>query len=198
VARLPAGATLERTFADRAAALPDHAQRALVVAAASASHELEPVVAALEDLGIDQSWLEPAEDARLLQIENSRLAFRHPLIRSAVFHAAPPSERRAAHRALADALAGRNRNDERAWHLAAAALGPDEEAASALADAARHAHERSGYAPAAAAFEWAARLTPDDGERRRRLHDAAAAAWTAGRKTPPSRSSRKRWRAAPT
>jgi DNA-binding CsgD family transcriptional regulator len=179
---LPAGATLKRAFADRVAALPDPARTAILAAAVSPSGELEPVVAALAHLGVDGAWLEPAEDAALLMIDGGRLVFRHPIVRSAVFHAAAPSERRAAHRALADALTGRHRADERAWHLAAASLGPDEEAADALADSARRARARSGYASAAAALERAARLTPEDGLRRERLHEAAEAAWLAGRK----------------
>ena len=102
-------------------------------------------------------------------------------MRSAVFYAAPPSERRAAHRAVARALADLGNVEGRAWHLAAATLGPDEEVAMALADAAEKARARSGYASAAAALERAARLTPHEGLRHERLYAAAEAAWLAGR-----------------
>jgi DNA-binding CsgD family transcriptional regulator len=175
---LPAGATMERAFAARAASLPHHARTALLVAAVSPSTGLGPVVAALAELGAGPAALEQAEDAGLIRIELDRVAFRHPLVRSAVFHAASPSERRAAHRALA----GSTRDDERAWHLAGAALGPDEEAAAALAEAARRTRARSGYAGAASALERAARLTPDAADRRARLQEAAEAAWLAGRR----------------
>jgi DNA-binding CsgD family transcriptional regulator len=177
---LPVGAGLERAFGRRVGALPESARDALLVAAVHASEEFAPVVAALERLGVDTGWLEWAEDAGLVRIGDGRIAFRHPLVRSAVFHGAAPSKRRAAHAALARALADRGREDERAWHLAAAALGPDEKAAAALAAAGRRAREHSGYAAAAAALERAARLTPGEDARRRRLHEAAGAAWTAG------------------
>jgi AAA ATPase domain len=126
---LPSGAAVERAFLRRAAALPVEAHRALVVAAVEGSTEIEPVLSALGRLGLHAHSLEPAEDAGLLRIDRARLVFRHPLVRSAVFHAARPSERRSAHRALAEVLVGRGRDEERAWHLAAAVLGPDEEAA---------------------------------------------------------------------
>ena len=53
---------------------------------------------------------------------DGELEFRHPLMRSTVYHAASLPERRAAHAALADAADGA----ERAWHLAACAVAPDE------------------------------------------------------------------------
>jgi DNA-binding CsgD family transcriptional regulator len=177
---LPVGAGLERAFGGRVGALPESAREALLVAAVHGSQEMGPVVAALERFGIDAGWLERAEDAGLVRIGDGGIAFRHPLVRSAVFHGASPSKRRAAHQALGRALAGRGREDERAWHLAAAALGPDEEAADALAAAGRRAREHSGYAVAAAALDRAARLSPGEDARRRRLYEAADAAWTAG------------------
>src|SRR5215470_10588023 len=81
----------------------------------------------------------------------------HPLMRATVYHGASAPARRRAHRALADALAGEPLASQRAWHLAAAADGEDEQAAAALEDAAREARGRSGHAAAASAFERAAR-----------------------------------------
>jgi DNA-binding CsgD family transcriptional regulator len=178
---LPAGATLERAFAWRAERLPKESQRALAVAAVSLSPELEPVAEALAQLGIERSALEPAEDEGLIAIADGRIDFRHPLVRSAIFHGAAPSERRAAHRALADAVRDRRDPERWAWHLASAALGVDEEAAAALESAARQARARSSYAAAAAALERAAGLSADDDARLVRLHAAADAALHAGR-----------------
>ena len=177
---VPAGPTLERAFAWRSEALPPDSRRALVVAAVSMSDDVETIAAALESLHLDRSALEPAEDAGLLSLDGD-LRFRHPLVRSAVFHSAPPSERREAHRALAGALRDRDDAERLAWHLACAAIGVDEEAAVALEEAARKARERSGYAAAAAALERAASLTADEGARPRRLYAAADAALSAGR-----------------
>ncbi len=178
---VPAGTTLERAFASRAETLPSDSRRALLVAAVSLSTELGPVADALTTIGIERAALESAEDTGLIAIANGRIEFRHPLVRSAVFHGAPPSERRAAHRALADAMRDRTDPEHRAWHLAAAALGADEEAASALEDAAKQARARSSYAAAAAALERAAGLTADDEQRLSRLYAAADAALHAGR-----------------
>ena len=178
---VPAGATLERAFLWRAEALSADSRRALVVAAVSLSDEVETIASALESLGLDRDALEPAEDAELLSLADGGVAFRHPLIRSAVFHAAAPSDRRAAHRAVADALRDRNDPERLAWHLAGAAIGQDEEAAVALEAAARQAEERSSYAAAAAALERAASLTADEEARPRRLFAAADAALRAGR-----------------
>jgi DNA-binding CsgD family transcriptional regulator len=178
---LPAGSTVERAFARRAEALSESSRRALLVAAVSSSSEVETVVAAIVALGLPAEALEPAEDAGLLRLLEGRLEFRHPLVRSAVYHAAAPSARRAAHRALADALAGAPQVELRAWHLAAAAMGQDDEAADALTQAAEQARRRSGYAAAAAALERAARLSTDTQVGLERLAAAADAAWRAGR-----------------
>jgi DNA-binding CsgD family transcriptional regulator len=180
---VPVGAGVERAFAERASRLPEEGRQALLVAALSSSPQVEPVVEALGALGLSERSLETAEDAALVGVEGGRLAFRHPLVRSAVVQSAPASERRRAHRALAEALAGRSQ-EERAWHLAAAALGPDEQAAAALAEAARHTRARSGWASAARALERSARLTPDAEIRRLRLLEAAESSWVAGRIEP--------------
>ena len=177
---VPAGATLERAFAVRAERLPEASQRALLVASVSLSADLAPVAEALAALGLDGAALEAAEDAGLIAIADGRIEFRHPLVRSALFHGAAPSERRDAHRALAGAMRDRSDPERWAWHLAWAALGADEEAAEALELAARQATSRSSYAAAAAAMERAAHLTADEERRLPRLYAAADAALHAG------------------
>jgi hypothetical protein len=178
---LPVGQGIERAFTRRIAGLPEDARRALVVLAVAGSDDLLPAARALARLGLDPRSIEPAEDAALVRIDDGRFAFDHPLVRSVVFQGAPPSERRAAHRALADVLSDGGAAERRAWHLASAALGPDEQAADALAAAAARARERSGYAAASAAFERAARLSPEREIGLERLGAAAEAAWHAGR-----------------
>jgi DNA-binding CsgD family transcriptional regulator len=178
---LQVGTRVEHVFARRAAALGERSRRALVVAAASNSDEIETTAKALTLLALDLAALDAAEAADLIRLDQHRLAFRHPLVRSAVYHSAAPSERRAAHAALAEALTEERDAEQRAWHLAAAALGPDEHVAAALERAAAAALQRSGYAAAAAAYERAARLTAGGPERLRRVYEAADAAWLAGR-----------------
>jgi DNA-binding CsgD family transcriptional regulator len=181
---LHVGTRVERLFARRAAALGERSRHALIVAAASNSEEIEPTAKALTLLSLDLAELDAAEAADLIRFDRHRLAFRHPLVRAGVYHSAAPSERRAAHAALAEALTGQARYaEQRAWHLASAALGPDEQVAAALERAAAAALRRSGYAAAAAAYERAARLTAEGPDRLRRVYQAADAAWLAGRTT---------------
>jgi DNA-binding CsgD family transcriptional regulator/tetratricopeptide (TPR) repeat protein len=172
------GTQLERAFCARAETLPEPSRRALVVAAAASTGEIGVMAEALERLGLSLAALEPAEANGLLTLEAGILAFRHPLIRSALYQAAGASERRDAHRALAGALEGEDRG---AWHLAAAVVGPDADAAAALERVAVTATRRAGYAAAAAAYERAARLSESTDDRLRRLSAAADAAWLAGR-----------------
>lgn len=178
---VPAGPTLERAFAWRAERLSEDSRRALVVAAVALSDEVETIGAALQALGLQHDALEPGEDAGLISLTDGHVHFRHPLVRSAVYHAAAPSERRAAHRALAGALRERDDPERFAWHLAGAAISVDEDAAIALEQAADQARARSSYAAAAAALARAASLTADEDARPRRLFAAADAALSAGR-----------------
>ena len=174
------GSRVERAFRGRMEALEPEAQQALLIASASESDRLDTIVAALAEAGVSASALQDAEDSGLISLVAESLLFRHPLARSAVYHAAAPSERRAAHAALARALGAPRDVERRAWHLASAAIGPDEEVAAALESAASAARERVGYAGASAAYERAARLSPTEEQRLRRLLAAADAAWLAG------------------
>jgi DNA-binding CsgD family transcriptional regulator len=173
--------SVERAFLQRTAALSPDARRALLVAAAAHSGQLGAIARAMAALGVATDGLEEAERAGLVTVRDARVEFCHPLARSAVYAVAAPPERRAAHGALADAVPKMD-VDGRAWHLASAAFGPDEQVAVALDAAAGRARERSAYAVAASAFERAARLTPQpDDARARRLLSAADAAWLGGR-----------------
>jgi class 3 adenylate cyclase/DNA-binding CsgD family transcriptional regulator len=174
------GSRVERVFRGRMEVLGADAQRALLIASASDSDALDSIVGALAVAGINASALQEAEDAGLISLVEQSLLFRHPLARSAVYHSAAPSERRAVHTALANALTGPRDVERRAWQLASAALGPDEEVAVALEEAADAARERAGYGGASAAYERAARLSPDLDSRVRRLLAAGDAAWNAG------------------
>ena len=156
---LPVATSVERAFGERIAALAPMSRRVLALAAAEDSGDLAVVERAAATLGLDLAAIEAGERAGLVSISYGRLAFRHPLTRSAAHRAEPPDQRRRAHRAIAAALAERADPDRRAWHLAAAALGPDAEAAAALAGVARRARGRSAYATAATSFERAAGLT---------------------------------------
>ena len=170
----------EQAFGNRVKELPEVTQTLLLLAAADTTTSLAVIGAAAGQLGLDANALEPAETAGLVHALDGRLEFRHPLVRSGVYHAAPFAARARAHRTLADVLTGDQNADRRAWHHAAAVLGTDEEAAAELEGTAGRAIERSGHAAASAALERAGELSPDESDRRRRLVGAAREAGMAG------------------
>jgi DNA-binding CsgD family transcriptional regulator len=165
---------LEERYLKRAAELPEATQRLLLLAAAEPMGDATLVWRAAEGLGVERSALAPAEDAQLVEV-GARVRFRHPLVRSAVYRAAPLAERRAAHRALAEATDPDADPDRRAWHRAHAAVGVDEEVAVELERSAERARARGGAAAAAAFLARAVELTPDPGERGKRALAAAQA-----------------------
>ena len=179
--RLPVGADVEQLFGDRVRRHPADTQTMLLVAAANDSDDLDTVLRAAHELGIAPDALDAAERDGLVTVDAGTLAFRHPLVRSAVYRGASSHARRAVERALAEALDAERDGDRRAWHRANAATGPDDEVASSLATAAQRASERGGHAAASAAYERAAELTVDADERAGRFVCAAEAAWLAGR-----------------
>ncbi|MBE1533075.1 LuxR family transcriptional regulator [Actinomadura algeriensis] len=132
----------------------------------------------VEGFGVGE--LSRAQEAGVLRVGGGYVAFRHPLVRAAVYRGAGLAERHAVHRALAAVLTGPGDADRRAWHRAAAAVGPDEEIAAGLERGGVRARERGGYTAAAAVYERAARLSGDVGAAGRRLTLAAEAAGAAG------------------
>ena len=170
---------LEESFLKRLEALPAETQRVLLVAAAEPLGDPALFGRAVERLGIRAAMLEPAESAGLIGI-HGRVRFRHPLVRSAVYRAAAPNERRLVHRALGEATDARVDPDRRAWHLAEAVAGPDEDVAAELERAAGRAQARGGLAAAAAFLKRSGRLTSDPDRRAQRLLAAAGATRDAG------------------
>jgi hypothetical protein len=176
---LPLGRNLERAFRRRIDALQPPARRALLVAACADDTRTDIVLDAVETLGGTRDALAEAEDVGLIRMQERRVVFGHPLQRAASIHAASPSERRAVHRALAEALP--EGTTGRAWQLAAAAEGADPVAAGALAAAAEDARTRGAFEEAFRAFARAADLEPDDEIRAALLLEAAGVAMVAAR-----------------
>jgi DNA-binding CsgD family transcriptional regulator len=170
---------IEESFRRRRETLPEDTQLLLLVAAAEPAGDPAVVWRAAERLEVEPSALEPAERAGLLEID-SLVHFRHPLVRSEVYRAATPVQRRRAHEALAEATDPEADPDRRAWQLAGAAPDADEGVASELESAAGRAQERGGLAAAAAFIARAAALTPEPQERTRRTLLAAQAHYEAG------------------
>ena len=177
---LEPGAAIRHRFAHRIDRLDPAVKTVLVVAAAAGRCAAEEVAAAAGRLdGGNPEALGEAEGAGLVRLTSNGVEFSHPLLRSVAYHAAPPAQRRTAHRALADVLAGRD-VERAAWQLAAAATGPDEEAATALDAAAGLAAAKGAPLAAAAAWERAAELSDAAERRAARLAEAAEAALKGG------------------
>ena len=176
---VPMSASIEESFTRRLAGLPGDARRLLLVAAADPVGDTALVWRAAQRLGIPESAAETVQADGLVEL-GARVAFRHPLVRSAVYRAAGLKERHAVHRALADATDPQTDPDRRAWHRAQAASMPDEDVAVELERSAGRAQGRGGLAAMAAFLERAAALTPDSGDRAQRVLTAAGAKRDAG------------------
>jgi len=178
-ASLGLSGSIEDGFKRRLDALPADTLRLVQLAAADPVGEPLLVWRAAERLQIPPEAATPAIEADLLEIR-TQVRFRHPLVRSAAYRSASPSERHALHAALADATDAETHPDRRAWHRAQAAAGPDEDVAAELVRSAARAQARGGIAASAAFLENAATLTPEPAERVRRLLAAAHAKRDAG------------------
>lgn len=168
---LPLGRRLRSLFATGLAALPAQARFLLLLMAFDRTGE-----GRLMEAGSGDEWLEhfaAAEQAGLARVNETthRPEFRHPLIRSAVVAAATGGERRRAHTELAELQT--DRPGWRAWHLAQAAVGPDERVADSLEQAAYQVLRRGDGVAAVTALTQAAELSSHGTERGRRLAGAA-------------------------
>ena len=171
---LPVSAAIEESFRRRLARLPRDARQLLLLAAAEPTGDPALLWRAAELLEIPEEAAQAIEAEGLLTLE-SAVAFRHPLVRSAIYGAAERNERRGVHRALAEATDPKSDPDRRAWHRAQGASIPDEGIAADLERSAARAQARGGFAAAAAFLERAVELSPD---RSRRAQRALAAAQT--------------------
>jgi DNA-binding CsgD family transcriptional regulator len=165
---------IERSFLERFAKLPHDSRLLMLTAAAEPVGDTGLLWRAADRLGIgtDAGW--PAQTAGLIEL-GVRVRFPHPLVRSAIYVAASPADRRDVHRALADVTDPVLDPDRRAWHRAHATATPDEDVAAEMVHSAGRAHRRGGLAAAAAFLQRAAELTPDASVRVERALAAARA-----------------------
>jgi ATP/maltotriose-dependent transcriptional regulator MalT len=160
--------SLRALLGGRLARLPAETMHVLLHIAALARPTVDLVAAACGGRERVVDALEVALREGVLELDDARVRFAHPLLASVCYEQAPVWKRRAAHRVLASAV---TEVEEKARHLALAADGPDAIAASDLESAAEQTAARGATAAAAELAELAAELTPDDPElvRRRRL-----------------------------
>jgi DNA-binding CsgD family transcriptional regulator len=166
---LPVRRMLQDQYASRTRELPSAARSLLLLASAERFGDPALLHRAANALGV--SWHEGVAsiEAAGLATFTPAASFRHPLVRSAVYHSATPSECRRVHQALADALVGDEDVDRRNWHLSAAAAAPDEDIAATLECSAARVFQRGGTQAAAEFFMRAADLTPDPARKIDRL-----------------------------
>jgi len=171
---------LEQNYIRRLEALGPEARQLLLLASAEPIGDPLLLWAAASRLGIDPAVVRSVGELGLVTI-GARVIFRHPLVRSAAYRCASPEDRRAVHRALADLIDPESDPERRAWHLAAATAGLDEQVAVELERSAGRAQARGGLAAAAAFLQRAVELTEDRALRPERALAAAAANVQAGR-----------------
>jgi DNA-binding CsgD family transcriptional regulator/tetratricopeptide (TPR) repeat protein len=170
----PLASQIERSFARRVRSLPAPTRKVLLIAAAEPLGDATLLRRATNLLNLPRNAEAPAEAAGLIEL-GSRVRFRHPLVRTAIYRAATPADRRTVHRALAEATVPADDPDRRAWHRAQAAADADEDVAAELVGSADRAERRGGVAAAAEFLRRATELTPDAATRSVRALAAAQA-----------------------
>jgi DNA-binding CsgD family transcriptional regulator len=175
---LPIASSMVAQLLPAADGLSAGARQRLLSAAAADTRAIRVIGRAMGEG--DPDTLAEAERLGMLVVSGHEVRFANQLLRSALYQAATPEERRTAHRAIAEALIEERYRDRRAIHLGKAATGPDEYAATELEWAADSYRARMGYGVAAAIYERAGELSVTDEDRCRRLYQAARCAWQAG------------------
>jgi DNA-binding CsgD family transcriptional regulator len=177
--RLPVGRRLQGHFLRQVNMLPPATGTWLLLASAASGDDPAALWRAAALLGLEPDAADPAVAQDIVSVD-PRVAFRHPLIRSAVYEGAKSGDRRRVHEALASIAGHDGRLDEEAWHRAAATVVPSEDVAADLERSAARAQRRGGYVAQATFLARSAELTPDPRDRAVRLLAAAQAHLVAG------------------
>ena len=167
-------ATVESRYLQRMSTLGADARLLLTLAAAEPVGDPALLARAATSLGIEAPAFTALRATGLIDID-SRVRFRHPLVRSVAYRDADANLRQRVHAALAGSIDADADPDRRAWHRAFAASGLDESVAEELDRAAERAQQRGGIAAAAAFLTQAFELTPDPAQRGTRGLKAAQA-----------------------
>jgi DNA-binding CsgD family transcriptional regulator len=163
--------SLRELLGGRLAELPADTADVLLEISALARPTVELVAAAHGDLDRVRESISVATAEEIVELDDSRVRFAHPLLGSICYERSAIWKRRAVHRALAAVVGDL---EERARHLALAAERPDAGVAAELDSAADQAAARGAPAAAAELSELATQLTPDDPALSRRRRRRAA------------------------
>jgi len=177
--RLPVGRRMQKHFLRQVTMPPPATGSLLLLASAASADDPAALWRAAALLDLEPGAADPAVALDIISV-HPRVAFRHPLIRSAVYEGAHSADRGRAHEALASIAGEDGYPDQAAWHRAAAAVVPDEGVAADLESSAARAERRGGYAAQAIFLARAAELTPEGRQRAERLFAAAQAHLAAG------------------
>jgi DNA-binding CsgD family transcriptional regulator len=175
-AEVTVGRQVQQVWQKVLQALPERARNALYTLAIARPLGLPPLTDLLETLGLSLQDLVPAEQLGLVTVQRDKIELRHPLLRQVLIDLTPLGVRIPTCRALAEIAAP----EQRPWYLSMAAVGPDEEAAAALAVAAQEARARSACISAAQLARRAAELTARPADRADHLLAGAADSLLAG------------------
>ena len=177
---LPVAVAIRQAFAQRLDAIGPAVRRLLLLASCDAMADLGTLQRVSGRLGLDLSDLPAAVQAGLVRLADGHVEFTHPMLRATAYHIAGPRDRQAAHRALAEDTDADRDPVRRAWHLAAAAIGPDENVAASLDRAADAARASNAFVAASRAHQRAAELTADPDRQLARWMAAGQAACLGG------------------
>ena len=175
---LPISAEAGALVREHLATLGRHARRAVLLVAMSSEPTrrlVEGVLGEDADPAIDE-----AVASGVLVVDGPHLRAGHPLFTSTVHADAPPGERRALHRRLAELATRAGRPIEAAIHLGSSVDDRDQLVADSIQSGAEAALARGMPATAAELLERAAALTEDSDARAARAIAAAQHALAAG------------------
>ena len=168
---LPAPRELSAVILARVAALPSAAQSFLGAASVLGQHAPASMIATVAELPQVLDAADAAVEAGLMSegVVASELSFTHPLYRAAIYADLSLTHRRMLHARAADLVEGH----ARLAHRIAASAGADESLAVELESSALKGLALGDLGISVWAFERSAYLSPDAGQRERRLLDAA-------------------------
>jgi hypothetical protein len=176
---LPLPERLHELVAARVAALSERTRDGLLAVAMHSRVSVSALAATFDSPLEMEAALAEAVDADVIVLDETGVRFTHPLLASAVYASASPTQRHGMRRRLADVVSD---PEERARHAAHAATGPDEDTALEVERAAELALRRGAQDAAADLYRAAAQLTPSERplDAGRRLLGASTATLAAG------------------